>query len=403
MIRKEDLTKIIKDQREKILNKDIGTQREDIDEFRLRKGSALIISGIRRCGKSTLMHQLLKKNKDFYYLNLEDPRLEGFELKDFFNARNIFEEEYGKNGIYFFDEIQNINSWEKFVRGLVDEKKIIVITGSNASLLSRELGTKLTGRHINRELFPFSFNEYLKYFKFNHNKDSYKKYFIDGGFPEYLEEKDNYYLNEILNSVMMRDIAVRYGIKNTNLLKKMAIYLISNIAKEFSYNSLKKILEVSSVRTVIDYISYFEDSYLIFTIPKFTYSYKKQQVNPKKVYSIDNGFSNANSISFSKDLGKMLENQVFLHLRRKYKEIFYFQEKGECDFIVKDRDSVKECVQVCYEINDENEKREINGLIEALKETKLKTGLILTMDQEDELKMEGKSISIKPVWKWMLE
>ena len=403
MINKLILTEVIKSQREKIIKRDSGICRERLKDIKFRIGSALIISGIRRCGKSTLLKQILDKNKNFYYLNLEDPRLEGFELKDFNRAKEIFEEQYDSKGIFFFDEIQNVPDWEKFIRFLADDKKIIVITGSNASLLSRELGTRLTGRHINYELFPFSYKEFLKFKKLNSGIKSYKKYFREGGFPEFLENKDDYYLNEILSSVVMRDIAVRHGIKNSSLLRKIAIYLISNVGKEFSYNSLKKMFEVGSVRSVIDYVSYFEDAYLLFTIPKFSYSYKKQQVNPKKVYSIDNGFSYANSVSFSKDFGKMLENQVFLHLRKKYKEIFYFQKNKECDFIVKDKEKVKEAIQVCYELNEENQDREIKGLSEAMDELDFKKGLILTFNQEDELEFGNKRITVKPVWKWLLE
>ncbi len=403
MINKTILTEIITSQREKILKQDSGISREKLKDLKFRSGSALIISGIRRCGKSTLLKQILDKSKNFHYLNLEDPRLDGFELKDFNRVKEIFEEQQGLKGIYFFDEIQNVQNWEKFIRFLVDDKKTIIITGSNASLLSRELGTRLTGRHINYELFPFSYNEFLKFKKLNSGIKSYKQYFRDGGFPEFLENKDNYYLNEILSSVVMRDIAVRHGIKNSGLLRKIAIYLISNVGKEFSYNSLKKIFEVGSVRSVIDYVSYFEDAYLLFTIPKFSYSYKKQQVNPKKVYSIDNGFSYANSVSFSKDLGKMLENQVFLYLRKKYSEIFYFQKNKECDFIVKFKEKIKGAIQVCYELNEENQNREIKGLLEAISELKLKQGLILTFNQEDEFKIENKKIIVKPVWKWLLE
>ncbi|MGV8152626.1 MAG: ATP-binding protein [Candidatus Nanoarchaeia archaeon] len=403
MIPEKILAEIIESQREKILNAEKGILRENLEEFKLRKGSALIISGIRRCGKSTLLRQLLAQNKDFYYLNLEDPRLEGFDLIDFNRANDIFEQGYGSEGIYFFDEIQNVDKWEKFIRFLADRKKTIVITGSNASLLSRELGTRLTGRHISHELFPFSYKEFLEFHKIKPSIESYEKYLFLGGFPEFLEDNDDYYLNEILSSVIMRDIAIRYGIKNATTLKKLAIYLVTHVGKEFSYNSLKKTFEVGSVRSIIDYISYFEDAYLVFTIPQFSYSYKKQQVNPKKVYSIDNGLSYVNSVSFSKDKGKMLENNVFLHLRRKYKEIFYFQNNNECDFIVKYKEKIVQAIQVCYDFNRENQDREINGLVEALKKFKLDEGLILTYNQDDYFEIQGKKIILKPVWKWMIE
>ena len=161
--------------------------------------------------------------------------------------------------------------------------------------------------------------------------------------------------------------------------------------------------EIKSVKSVIDYISFFENAYLVFTLPRFSYSYKQQQVNPKKVYSIDNGFSSNNSASFSKDYGKMLENLVFLALRRRYKNIFYFQERNECDFIIKEKDKIVHVLQACFDLNEENKTREINGLIEALEKFNIKEGIILTYKQEDEFKIKDKKIKILPVWKWLVE
>lgn len=403
MITKENLIKVIKDQREWLEKLERGIIRNKFNEIKLKESFSVVISGIRRCGKSTLLHQILKNQRKFYYLNLEDTRLEGFNVTDFNLAEEIFQELYGSGGVYFFDEIQNIEKWEKFIRYLVDRKNKVMITGSNASLLSRELGTRLTGRHINYELFPFSYSEFLVFKNQKSNEESYAEYLKKGGFPEFLREDDITLLHELLKDVLMRDIVNRFGIKNTVVLRKLAIYLMTNVGKEFSANSLKKMLEVKSVQTILDYISYLEDSYLVFTIPKFSYSYKKQQVNPKKVYSIDNGLSYANSVSFSKDRGKMLENSVFLHLRRKYKEIFYFQENKECDFVVKEKEKIIQAIQVCYKFDDENQEREVNGLLEALNKFNLKEGLILTYNQEDKIEIEGKKIIIKPVWKWLLE
>ncbi|MBU1930845.1 ATP-binding protein [Candidatus Micrarchaeota archaeon] len=400
---KEKLEEVIVAQRKELTLDEKTVLREDLVFVKPTTSFAVTILGIRRCGKSTLLKQLLKQEKNFYYLNLEDIRLEGFELSDFKKSNEIFKGKYGKRGVYFFDEIQTVPKWEKFVRSLVDKKEKIVLTGSNASLLSREFGTLLTGRHLNHELFPFSYKEFLKYYNLKPSVNSFVEYFSAGGFPEYLEKKQNYVLQELLRDVIMRDVAVRFGIRNSDLLKKLAIYLISNVGKEFSFNSLKKMFSVASVQTVIDYISFFEDSYLLFTTSKFSYSYKEQQTNPKKVYSIDNGLSAANSISFSKDRGRMLENQVFLYLRRKYREIFYFKEEGECDFVFKEKGKITGAIQVCYSLNEDNMKREVSGLLEALKKFGLKEGLILTFDQEDKLQEENKSIIIKPVWKWLLE
>lgn len=403
MLNNEILNEVIETQRKWILSLSKGIEREELTEIDLSSKFALIISGIRRCGKSTLLNQILKKQKQFYYLNLEDPKIEGFELKDFNRCKDLFEKKYGKGGIYFFDEIQNIPKWEIFIRYLVDRGNKVIITGSNASLLSKELGTKLTGRHIDIQLFPFSFREFLYFLKLKSSPKSFNQFLSKGGFPEFLKEQNSEILNELLNDIVMRDIVNRFGIRNSLLLKKMIIYLISHVGKEFSFNSLKKMFQIKSVQTVIDYVSYFEDSYVLFTVPKFSYSYKQQQVSNKKVYSIDNGFSSNNSISFSKDKGKMLENSVFLELKKENKEIFYFQNKNECDFAFKDKKRKMQVIQVCWKLNDENRGREFNGLIEAMKEFKLKKGLILTFNQEDEFQIGGKKIMVKPVWKWLTE
>ncbi|MBI2076427.1 ATP-binding protein [Candidatus Woesearchaeota archaeon] len=403
MITRETLKEVIISQREFLNKSEQGTLRERKEEIKIEDSFVIIITGIRRCGKSTFLNQILKKQKRGYYLDLEDPRLEGFELSDFNKVEAIMKEIYGGGGIYFFDEIQNISRWEKFIRYLTDKKERIIITGSNATLLSRELGTKLTGRHLQVEMFPFSFVEFLDMKAKAPSIKSFEEYLYKGGFPEYLKKENPSILHQLLSDVVMKDIAVRFGIKNTNILNKIAVYLISNAGKEFSHNSIKKIFEIKSVQSVIDYVSYFENAYLVFTIPRFSYSYRKQQVNPKKVYSIDNGFSYNNSASFSKDMGKMLENVVFLGLRRKFKDIFYFQEKNECDFVVKEKEKVTSAIQVCFDFNEETKNREISGLISALNEFKLKTGLILTYNQDDEFLVDDKKIIVKPVWKWLLK
>ena len=403
MITKDILREILKSQRNEILKETTRIiKREKTNEIKLLPGIALIISGIRRCGKSTLQKELIK-NKRVPYFNFEDTRLTGFEINDFNRLLEIFKEEYADPDEYYFDEIQNISGWEIFIRGLLDRKKKVLITGSNASLLSKELGTRLTGRHINIELFPFSFREFLELKKKKASVINFEGYLKEGGFPEYLTLKKSELLQEILLDILARDIANRYKIKNVKALKEMAIFLISNASKEFSYNNLKKILNLGSTNSVISFMSYFEETYLLFTLPKFSYSLKKQLVNPKKVYVIDNGIIKYNSKSFSPDNGKLLENLVFLSLRKNFKEIFYFREKYECDFVFKDNNKKMQAVQVCWKLNDENLDRETHGLIEAMNKFKLKKGFILTYDQDDVLNKDGKKIIVKPVWKWLLE
>jgi len=364
---------------------------------------AIILSGIRRCGKSTLLHQYISNIDNYYYLNFEDVRLNDFDSNDFEKLDDVFKELFKECNYYMFDEIQNIDKWEVFVRQQLDIDKKFLITGSNASLLSKELGTKLTGRHINIELFPFSFKEFLSLENLEANTESFMKYLQEGGFPEYLKYKKEEILRELFIDIIERDIVARHQLRDSKLLKNIALYLLTTTGNEFSYNKLKKTFNLGSVNTVISFIHYLEDSYLLFTIPKFDYSFKKQIMNQKKVYCIDNKLILANSASFSMDYGRLLENSVFLFIRRTYKEIFYYKGNNECDFIVKEKNNIKMAVQVTSELNVDNKKREIDGIIEAVKKFNLSTGLIITLDQEDAFEIENKKILVKPVWKWMLE
>jgi len=403
MIIKEELRKIVRAQRKDILLVNESVKREKLKEVKVEKSFAIILSGVRRCGKSTLLRQMIQESKNFYYFNFEDPSAVKFELADFEILNQVFIEEYGDSNYYFFDEVQNIEKWELFVRAMLDKEKYFVITGSNASLLSRELGTRLTGRHLSYELFPFSFTEFLKLKNKNPSIESFQEYFTQGGFPQYLKSERAESLQDLFNDIITRDVSIRHKIRNLKSLKEMAVSLITNIGKEFSYNSLRKTFNLGSVNSAISFVSFFEDSYLLFTISKFDYSIRKQIINPKKVYSIDNGFSIVNSTSFSEDKGKMLENMAFLALRRKYKEIFYFQEKKECDFVIKEGTKITRAIQVCYDLTEQNKERELNGLLEALSNFKLKEGIILTYNQEDNFEIEGKKIKVIPVWKWLLE
>ena len=297
----------------------------------------------------------------------------------------IFKENFGESDHYFFDEIQNVPEWERFIRQKHDEGKKIIITGSNASLLSRELGTKLTGRHLTYELFPFSYKEMLKLKGKKESIKTLREYLNKGGFPEYLKYEKTEILQELLKDILARDIIVRHKLKDSKIIKELTIYLISNIGKEFSYNKLKEYFNTGSTNTIISYISFLEDSFVLFTVPRFDYSLKKQIINPKKIYAIDTGLIRANTTSFTLDDGRIIENAVFLHLRKKYKEIFYYKGNRECDFLIKEGTKITHAVQVCNILTEENKQREIEGLQEAMQKFNLKKGTIITMDQKDKI------------------
>lgn len=400
MMLKETLRSIVRMQREELAKSEYGIEREKLGKIEWDIPFAIVISGIRRCGKSTLLRQVMKKTKNPYYFNFEDPRATGFEIGDFEKLNDVFMEEQGKSGNYFFDEIQNVQKWELFVRTMLDKKKHFVITGSNASLLSKELGTRLTGRHLKHELFPFSYREFLGFASKKAGAESFGEYLKSGGFPEYLKYGKSEILQELFNDIIMRDIVVRHKLRSPKTIKDMALYLVTNVGTEFSYNKLAKTFNLGSTNSAVAFVSYLEDSYLLFTVSKFDYSLKKQAVNAKKAYSVDNGLSSVNSVSFSSNKGRMLENHVFLDLKRAEKEIYYFKGKKECDFLVKEQNRISAAIQVCYELNEDNRERELGGLVEALEKFALPEGLILTYNQEDELKISGKTIKIMPAWKW---
>lgn len=402
MLLKETIEKVIISQKRIFQKKERVIDRELMDWIKIYKKFAIVISGVRRSGKSTLMKSIAKKIKSFYYISFEDPRLAGFNLKDFENLEKAFKKVYGKSDYYLFDEIQLVDKWEFYIRKLLDQNKYVIVTGSNASLLSRELGTKLTGRNLRYELFPFSYKEFLSFLNKKAGLDSFKKYLVDGGFPEYLLLKDPKILQNLLTDSLFRDIAIRHKIRNVKQLNELAVFLITNVAKEFSYTALRKMFNFGSTNSVSKFISFLEESYLLFILSKFDYSFKKQIINPKKVYIIDNGIIVQSSKSFSDDLGKLLENLVFIHLKSKQKELFYFREKNECDFVIREKNQITKTIQVCFDLNEENKEREINGLLEAMEKFNLKEGLILTFNQEDKFKIENKTIKIIPAWKWLL-
>ncbi|MBX8640143.1 MAG: ATP-binding protein [Thermoplasmata archaeon] len=403
MILKETLQGVVNSQKEQLPTMDTGVVRDELSRIDVNLPFAIMISGIRRCGKSTLLRQVMRNARCFAYFNFEDPRTAGMESGDLLKLDSALTEAYGKFDIYLLDEIQNINGWETFVRSMLDRKKHFVITGSNASLLSRELGTKLTGRHLRHELFPFSYGEFLKFTSSAAGPDSFGEYTRMGGFPEYIRYGRNEILQELLNDILARDIVVRQKLRNPQTVKEMALYLLSNTGGEFSYNKLAKMFNLGSTNSAIAYVSYLEDSYLLFTVSRFDYSMKKQAISPKKVYSIDSGLYRANSISFTPNKGRILENQVFLNMRRHGRQVYYYKGKRECDFVVREGNSIVRAIQVCYDIDDDNRDREIKGLVEAMETFGLKEGLLLTCNQEDEMEFSERKIAIKPVWKWFLE
>ncbi|MDP2235478.1 MAG: ATP-binding protein [Bacteroidales bacterium] len=400
MLLKQDIELAIVAQQEQLTTKSGTINRKFLDDFKVVGNHIEVISGVRRCGKSTLMKKIIQSlYQKTAWFNFEDSRVHGFEVNDFSKLDELMG---GGIEAYFFDEIQNVPSWEIFVRQLHDRNDKVYVTGSNAALLSKELGTRLTGRHIRHELFPFNYTEFLNYRNYEPNPSSFNHYIQLGGFPEYLDTETPEILQNLLKDIVFRDIAVRYGIRNTGSLMDMTLYLISNIGKEFSYNTLRKTFSIGSANTVSDYLTWLGDSYLLFFLPRFSWSAKSIAMNPRKVFSIDTGLVNANTLSFSKDRGRLIENAVYLFLRQHRTDLYYFRENHECDFVVFKGRECKMLIQVCEQLNHDNLKRETQGLEEAMNFFGLKEGYILTLDQFDELRIQNNHVHILPVYQFFI-
>ncbi len=388
----------------------------DLDKY-IQTAQVVVITGVRRCGKSSLLYlikqQMQLQNEDYCYFNFDDERIvSDFTLLD--DIYNIHREIYGKEAVLFLDEIQNIKGWEKFVNRLYEQERKIFVTGSNASLLSSEISTSLTGRNKTIELQPFSFREYLRFKKIKFNLDmlntktksvimkEFNIFFHKGGFPLVIKEDDLELLDSYFKDILYRDIIARHRISQVDELKQIGLYFFANTAKLFSYSTLQKISGVKSLSSINEYLHYYSQSYLFYYLRKFDYSVKKQMLNPRKVYSVDQGFATRIGFNFSSNKGRILENLVFLELLARKKEVFYYSGKGECDFVLKQALNITQAIQVCYILTKENYDREIFGLTEAINEFNLSKGLLIVYDSEINESNLPNEIELVPVWKWLL-
>ena len=407
------LERLINDQREELLSKDTGTPREVSWRNQLNLDRIIAITGIRRCGKSTLLRQIAEHyGSDFNYVNFDDIRLTSFTESDYDILLNIFSRP-NSSSIFLFDEIQLAPGWERYLRRLHDLGYNIVVTGSNSSLLSNELGSHLTGRYIRQELFPFSFNEYLDYYDFKWVRESTnsvsqlmllsKTYIFNGGFPEFLKHRRRELLEHTYSDIIYRDIIARYSIKEQLAFRELALYLMSNPGMKISYGKLSKQLGFRSSTSVKEYISHMEDVYLLFQIHKFDWSLKRSLLAPRKVYPVDNGLSCAVAFRLSPNRGHLLETAVFNQLRR-FGSPWYYADRKECDFVIENSDSGYHCIQACWHLEGDNQNRELEGLQEAMQYFDSGSGTIVTYDQESTVKLpDGRTARLVPFWRWAHE
>ncbi|MBC7113044.1 MAG: ATP-binding protein, partial [Candidatus Methanomethyliales bacterium] len=375
-------------------------EREVLSKLKEVMGSNLVkvTTGIRRSGKSFLTYSLLK-DSDFGYVNFDEPILLNALAEDVLSS---LIEIYGRNlKVIFLDEIQNLEDWELFVNKLQRSGYNVFITGSSAKLLSRELSTHLTGRHIPIEVFPFSFREYLKSVGFNEDLETTRgislvkhellNYIERGGFPEVVVEKENprIYLRQLYNDIIEKDIIFRYNIAYKTTFREIALTALSNFGRQVTYNSLKKQFGLRSDHTAKNYLSYLNESYLIFYINKLSFKPREIEMSPKKIYCIDTGIIKTVSVGFREDFGRIMEDLVAIELlrRRSYwlkgADIYYWRDyqQNEVDFVMKEGTNAKQLIQVTYASGrDEIEKREIRAMIKASEQLNCRDLLIITWD-----------------------
>lgn len=384
----------------------------------------IVLSGLRRCGKSVLLEHVrrIDSSGNDYYFNFEDERLVNFSTEDFEVLHQTFISLFGVQKKFYLDEIQNIPAWELFVRRMYNNGCKIYITGSNANLFSEELGTRLTGRYISLNVYPISFAEYsqsylpLEQVDFSTTgigtlKEKYSNYLELGGIPAYVTNQDTEYLHSLYESILYRDIITRYKVGNPEALKKLLFFLASNCGKEVTLSKLLGMINnngkiIKSNTTISDYCSHIENSFLCFFVSRYNDNLKAQQQAPKKVYFVDHVLAKILGFRTSKDHGRTLENIVFVELKRRGHDIFYYTGSNECDFILREGSHTQQVIQVCIELYDPSTKaREIAGLVEAMNKFSLSEGLIITEHEEGEetVEIDNKKyhVIIKPIWKWL--
>lgn len=424
---KEIFKKLITD----FIEKDIKNIQKREYAIPLESKKIISLIGVRRSGKSSLLFDTINQlrkiqpKENIIYINLEDDRLYPLKLASLDTVLEAYYELYPHKKdekIYLFlDEVQVVENWELYIRRVYDTENIqIYITGSSAKLLSTEIATSLRGRTITYEIFPFSFKEYLEYKNITINLYSSKSlsfinnelenYLFDGGFAETIGEDKTIsrkILSDYLELIVYKDIVDRYNISNRSLLKSLNKYCFTNLATLVSFTKLYNEFKSQGFKigkdTIFNYLSHLEDAYAVFTLPIYRNSVKEEQRNPKKVYAIDNGFKKIYDYAMGEDKSKLYENIVFLHLRRQTKDLYYFKQNQEVDFYA--RIEAKEyLINVSYIIEDEKtRKRELDGLLEAMAYFKLSEAYLITKDEESVVKIENKTIFIKPLYKYLLE
>lgn len=420
LIDKRTLEVILSDQKEDLENwsEEQLCSRTEEGLVDLNSPQAQVVIGVRRSGKSTLCLQTLTGAKvKFAYADFDDERLEQISTNQLNDVLEVLYKIYGDFNYIFLDEIQNVEGWPLFVNRLLRKKIHVVLTGSNAKLLSSDLATHLTGRSSEIELYPFSFAEYCVMKNIDctlHTtkgialqRNAFDDYMKNGGFPELLSIKNGKkYISNLVDNILKRDIEQRYNIAYPAQFENMAHHLLNVSPYIVSTSELADLFSFKSHHTAQNYVKYLKEAYILVGVKKYSQKSKQRTVG-EKVYAVDVAFMNQRENAFAgENLGWRLETIVLVHLMRKCKnegwDVYYLSDRsGECDFVVCDGNRVLQCIQVSYDISSEKtRKREINGLLLAYKKTKCNNLILLTDHEYEELDKDGLHIQIKPVYEW---
>lgn len=417
-----DFVTIISDQKEELILSPKWVSRQKESAINLDSDLAQIVIGVRRSGKSTLcMKRLIESGVNFAYVNFDDERFLDLTSQGLNNVLSALYRVYGNFTHLFLDEVQNVKGWHLFVNRLLRQGIKMILTGSNANLLSSELSTHLTGRYNQIELYPFSFSEFCDYHQTNKDSLSTKAqalrmrlldiYMEKGGFPELLSgNSSDDYIPSLLHAILHKDICKRYKVRYPDVLDRLANVLLDNYCQEISYTKMAKSLEVSSVHTIQRYVDYLSEAYLTCNAFKFSFKSMQRQTN-RKSYAIDPTFilQRGNTIMLE-NKGWMIENIVYLELLRRYSKetqsIFYIRQSDfEVDFVVSESSHTLQLIQVTYNWINPSVKqlrRELGGLIKGANLTRCSSLLLIIYDgQEGQIEYEGKSINIIKAANWL--
>ncbi len=417
----QELLPIVAEQKEEFLSEDFASfcPREEERQIDLKSHLAQVVIGVRRSGKSTMCRKVFREaNVKAAYVNFDDERLAKTQTSDLNNILEALYIVYGDFQYLFLDEVQNIEGWPLFVNRLLRQKMHLIVTGSNAKLLSNELTTHLTGRHHKITLFPFSFEEYARMKQLDTQalttkgqaavKRELNTYLMNGGLPELLIEKDSQgYIMALLEAIIKRDITLRFKVRYPEVLQRLATYLIDNFAQEYNATTIAELLGVSD-HTIDTYCGYLQEAFLLLALKKFSYK-SRERIRDSKIYVIDNAFISNRTNTFStENLGWRLENAIYIELlhraSKRFADVFYYRDRTfEVDFMVAKDGVVEELYQVCYDkTNEKTRKREVNSLLQGATKFHCSNLTILTFDEQETITEGDYTIQVKSASQWLL-